>query len=259
MWKTVLSAAQRTIFHNGGVPLSPDQAEAAGLRAASKNPISYWRLHEPSGTRSDSWGTNHLTDNNTVTTAAGSCVDAITQVNDLSGKGNHLTQSTQADKPALVRSGNHNAMRIFRAANTHLLNATTGPFYEWIVVAKTNSADFPNNNNGLITGSNSGIHDQPLVGGAPGLFVSTGDAYYLNNISYVSGNWVAPVMAFGVVDTYKNAGYSMDVVMGLQYLIAGRSFDGDVAVIIGLSSVLPSIVRYRVSRYYGRKYGIAVA
>lgn len=33
--------------------------------------VSYWKLDEISGTRNDSWGSNHLTDNNTVTSAAG--------------------------------------------------------------------------------------------------------------------------------------------------------------------------------------------
>lgn len=33
--------------------------------------ISWWKLEEASGQRSDSFGTNHLTDNNTVTQAAG--------------------------------------------------------------------------------------------------------------------------------------------------------------------------------------------
>lgn len=31
--------------------------------------IAHWKLDEASGTRNDSHGTNHLTDNNTVTTA----------------------------------------------------------------------------------------------------------------------------------------------------------------------------------------------
>lgn len=35
------------------------------------NLISYWKLDEASGTRNDSHGTNHLTDNNTVTQAVG--------------------------------------------------------------------------------------------------------------------------------------------------------------------------------------------
>lgn len=35
------------------------------------NLIAYWKLDETSGTRNDSVGSNHLTDNNTVTSAAG--------------------------------------------------------------------------------------------------------------------------------------------------------------------------------------------
>jgi hypothetical protein len=35
------------------------------------NLIAHWKLNEASGTRNDSHGTNHLTDNNTVTSAAG--------------------------------------------------------------------------------------------------------------------------------------------------------------------------------------------
>jgi hypothetical protein len=39
-----------------------------GLKASL---VSYWKLDETSGTRNDSWGSNHLTDNNTVTSATG--------------------------------------------------------------------------------------------------------------------------------------------------------------------------------------------
>ena len=39
--------------------------------ALTDNLISYWELEEASGTRNDSHGTNHLTDNNTVLNAAG--------------------------------------------------------------------------------------------------------------------------------------------------------------------------------------------
>ena len=35
------------------------------------NLIAYWKLDEASGTRNDSKGANHLTDNNTVTQAVG--------------------------------------------------------------------------------------------------------------------------------------------------------------------------------------------
>ena len=59
--------------------------EASGTRSDSRvgvfakdtdgtlptNLIAYWKLGEASGTRSDSKGSNNLTDNNTVTSAAG--------------------------------------------------------------------------------------------------------------------------------------------------------------------------------------------
>jgi len=42
--------------------------------------VSYWTLDEASGTRADSVGTNHLTDNNTVTSVAGVFNDAASFV-----------------------------------------------------------------------------------------------------------------------------------------------------------------------------------
>lgn len=40
--------------------------------------VSYWKLDEVSGTRFDSWGTNHLTDVNSVGSAAGLISNALT-------------------------------------------------------------------------------------------------------------------------------------------------------------------------------------
>ncbi len=49
------------------VSLTPPSTPAQLL----PTPVAYWKLEEPSGTRMDSLGSNHLTDNNTVTQAAG--------------------------------------------------------------------------------------------------------------------------------------------------------------------------------------------
>lgn len=43
----------------------------SGPSALLTNLVSYWKLNEASGTRSDSHGTNHLTDNNTVGSGTG--------------------------------------------------------------------------------------------------------------------------------------------------------------------------------------------
>ena len=68
-WKSVLSSTLRTTLYNYGSPLSRAQLPATLTAAASL--VSYWNLDEASGTRRDTYGSNHLTDNNTVTTNPG--------------------------------------------------------------------------------------------------------------------------------------------------------------------------------------------
>ena len=63
MWSGVLAASEVQSLYNNGVGKyysSLTAAEKVGL-------VSYWNLDEVSGTRADSFGTNTLTDNNTVT------------------------------------------------------------------------------------------------------------------------------------------------------------------------------------------------
>ena len=99
VWKGVtnLTAAQITGLYNGGVPvayadLDPVVRNSLGLQA-------YWELNEASGTRIDLADSNNLTDNNTVTTVAGNCLNAVGTWTDLSGNGRHAVQATQALKP----------------------------------------------------------------------------------------------------------------------------------------------------------------
>lgn len=96
-WKKVLSAAERTQLYNSGVGLAYDELDP-GLKTSL---VSYWELNEPSGIRNDLHGTNHLTDNNTVTTNPGVIQNAVTTWADLSGQGNNATQATQANKPVI--------------------------------------------------------------------------------------------------------------------------------------------------------------
>jgi len=58
----------------GRVPLMG--AGTAGSSPLHDSLISFWNLDEASGTRNDSVGTNHLTDNNTVTQAVGKIAEA---------------------------------------------------------------------------------------------------------------------------------------------------------------------------------------
>ena len=95
---TALTTGQRTTLYNSGVPLAYDQ-----LDPLVRNALAFaFELNEPSGTRVDLVATaNNLTDNNTVTTAAGTVLNAVGTWRDLSGQGNNATQATQANKPVI--------------------------------------------------------------------------------------------------------------------------------------------------------------
>lgn len=56
-----------------GLSAYPESTHAAPLRTnpGTTNLVAWWSLNETSGTRNDSHGSNHLTDNNTVTSASG--------------------------------------------------------------------------------------------------------------------------------------------------------------------------------------------
>lgn len=97
--RSVLSVDERTALYNGGVALAYDQ-----LPSGLQDGVAYWNLDEPSSTRNDSAGSNHLTDNNTVTTNPGVVNNAVGTWDDLSGYGRSPTQATQANKYRLVRS-----------------------------------------------------------------------------------------------------------------------------------------------------------
>lgn len=53
------------------IGMSTNSGGGGGPSPLLNSLISYWKLDEASGTRNDSVGTNHLTDNNTVTQSAG--------------------------------------------------------------------------------------------------------------------------------------------------------------------------------------------
>lgn len=59
------------LWHDGGNVRQAAGPTTAGVSSLHNNLIAFWRLEEASGTRNDSKGTNHLTDNNTVTQATG--------------------------------------------------------------------------------------------------------------------------------------------------------------------------------------------
>lgn len=67
VWNRALSAGEITALYNAGTP-----RPYADLTTSEKvDLVSFWNLNEPRGTRYDSHGSNHLTDNNTVGAATG--------------------------------------------------------------------------------------------------------------------------------------------------------------------------------------------
>ena len=72
LWTKLLSAAERTFLYNDGDGRRHAFIGLTGDGSALKTSLqAWWDLNEASGTRSDSENSNDLTDNNTVTDAAG--------------------------------------------------------------------------------------------------------------------------------------------------------------------------------------------
>lgn len=146
LWKpsAIPSAAQVTALYNAGVPLAHNQLSST----VTTGLVSYWDLNEESGIRYDqvTANANDLTDNNTVTSTGGTCLNAVTQINDLSGNAYHQSQATQGKKP-VVRLGINGYLSLSSDANDFLLNAGAGaPFagsdiaFTLYIVAKPFSA-----------------------------------------------------------------------------------------------------------------------
>jgi len=107
-WKRTLTSAEKTWLYNvnrGRKYAEIGIANTAGSDLTT-NLIAWWNLDEASGTRNDSHGTNHLTDNNTVTQGEG--VDyyggLVSCWYDQSANNYHLTMSTRANRPLMRRA-----------------------------------------------------------------------------------------------------------------------------------------------------------
>jgi RHS repeat-associated protein len=69
LYKRKLSAGERTWLYNNGVGRT--YAEVVPVNPTTSGLAAWWSMNEVSGTRNDSHGTNHLTDNNLVPSASG--------------------------------------------------------------------------------------------------------------------------------------------------------------------------------------------
>ena len=261
----VLTTAQRTTNYNAGVPLSYAQSLTSGI-----TPLFAYELDEPSGTRVDLVSAANLTDNNTVTTSAGTCLNAVSQWNDLSGMGNHATQATQANKPR-YRVSILNGLPVLRldATDDRLdtsLASQAQPFYALAVVKQTNktaTSTILDSTGGGATRANLVLNTSGRVSMFAGsaiteaandhsgafriidaMFNTTGSEAFVDGTSVVTGN----------VGTNSWANLRVGASSA-----AASVLDGDIHAVVLLNRLPSSSERQKLRNYYSRRTGIAVA
>jgi hypothetical protein len=269
-WKRVLTSGERTALYNAGAGKS-----YGDLTTAEKvSLVSYWELDEASGTRNDSHGTNHLTDNNTVTLANGvsngtiSDGDPVGQWTDLSGQNNHATQATASKKPIWkVNIINGKAVVRFDGTNDFLQNLT-------LTKAQPVSIFFVLNNRVYVS-------EDRIMDGSVGnsVILST----YINSpemsihagTAYVATNSNLPVATFGVVYVLLNGASSEIRINGgaattgnpgvnsffngitLGAAVAGTTAAAiDIAEVVIYGAALSANDRLKVETYLNDKYAI---
>lgn len=101
-WKgAVLSSSEINEIYNNGIGLRYDSLS----NGVKTHLVSYWNLSDAADlTRTDSHGTNNLTDNNTVGVSSGPSMH-VSRWLDQSGNGAHATQTVDAKKPLYVTDG----------------------------------------------------------------------------------------------------------------------------------------------------------
>lgn len=151
--------------------------------ALRDNMVSWWELNETSGTRNDSHGTNHLTDNNTV----------------LSGTGK---QGNCAD----FESANAEYLSIADASQSGLDNQTNMSFSWWM---KLESDTDPVVMGKFATGSQAYWIQMQLGGTFKFMDSSEGDSCQISLADFTLATWYHVVVTYaaGVVKLYVNGSY----------------------------------------------------
>lgn len=125
-WSRTLSASEITALYNSGTP----RHYADLLTSEKVDLVSFWNLNEPRGTRYDSHGSNHLTDNNTVGAEHGPVEYEATQYAGITKWQNQgLATSPFADvvTPTALKSAQLiNGLPTWDGVNSASLHSTTG-------------------------------------------------------------------------------------------------------------------------------------
>jgi hypothetical protein len=127
VWKRVLTASERTAYHNGGV--APAMAEITA-HATLNDAVAGWGLNTAYGQADDSFGANHLTNNNTVEAVLGNGAEldpsdrwAVTKQNDQTANGRDFTATAKASIPS-YEVGEINGLPVIRYDGVNDISST---------------------------------------------------------------------------------------------------------------------------------------
>lgn len=269
IWGRVLSGSDITALFNS----SMGKVYSDLTTAQKVSLVSWWNLNEISGQRNDSHGTNHLTDNNTVTYAAGvasgaasSDGDPISQWTDLSGEDNHCVQAIGSKRPTL-KLAIQNGLPVVRFDGVdddlaHLLDipgantvfavvkmiGTTG---EQIVISASSGGNLAAYIRGRSGSENWGTYRQADV------FANTPISGSFKQVTIVSRSGTdLDLVTDGNVETKVAAGYHVDAAIRRR-IGSGQAtnwFGGDIAEILLYDSALSAVNRQAVEAYLRTKW-----
>ena len=271
-WKRTLTSGEKTFLYNSGNGRNYSELSAGDKTSM----VSWWALNETSGTRNDSHGTNHLTDNNTVTSSIGPVLpgttagsgDFVGDWRDQSGLNSHAytrngsapTLSTSVASLNSQNALNFNAGPFMASAES----AAVKPFTFALVVRPASLAStrtFVGNNLG--TGVNiQFIASNVWAIGVGGVQVGAGDALsastsYILFVSYDGlGNYVYRKNSAAVSSGTNNQTPAASITwIGLS---GAGLFPADslIAEVIKYDNVISAGDRSGLEAYLSAKYGI---
>jgi len=278
---SVISAINTSLFNNGR------GKKYADLTAAEKSDwglVSWWNLDESSGNRSDSHGSNTLTDNNTVTQAQGvNYVEGVVSLwTDNSSNNSDLVQVTQSKRPALISNslngkrgvkfdGTDDALQassVTIGAFTYFvvmkLTGTAGMIYEHSADAGTNPGSYMYGTTGNslqvkrgTASSSKNFTADWAVDNAAKITVQVFDGTHAGHLLYING--ASQSLTNVSADEPGTAEVTAALNVGARNDGASLPSNGLIYEIIVYNRALTATERGKVERYLSSKYGVSLS
>ena len=304
VFKRLLTAAERTFLYNNGngrqfVKLGIAGTDGSNLIAGASNGVGWWDLGEESGARADRFGSNTLTDNNTVTQNDGVSLkypqnnDYVRQWTDLSGNGNNFTQTGNVTKKPIFKTAIINGKPVIRFDGTNDIltaanfdSSTEGTLFVVFKLAATTNGQH-------LFASNDEATATFLFNCAVRLDVTDTGLYYQqrNNdtLDRIAGGSTIGTSVFQIVMFQSNSSALTLAINGTNETLTVRSgvnngdwvgdttardnfsigaakttteanfLNGDIAELVYYNRALNVGELSMLTKYLGRKYGIVVS